>query len=418
MYDSLLEIWAGLKRNKLRTALTGLSVSVGIFLLIVLLGAGNGLIHAFENNSGQWAMDLVRVWPGMTSRPYGGLESGREIKFDRRDIELSGRDFPDRVTAVGAQNSQSGVTVVNGTEVQSASFTGVFPDYRDMSRVKLLAGRYINRPDLVNSRKVMVIGEKAARELFGSADKAVGKMLKADGNMFRVIGIYSDRGQWGSMEAHVPFTTLQTIYNKGKDVQSLMLRVSGVDGEESSEAFNKDYRRALAARHCFDPEDDRAVWLWNTSVGAKESAMAMGMLRKALWIVGLFTLLSGVVGISNIMLITVKERTREFGIRKALGARPASILRSVLLESVIITAFFGYVGLVAGVAATEYMNVVAGSQTVKVAGMEMEVFKDPTVDMPVALQALAVLVAAGLVAGFVPARKAVRVKPVEALNAR
>lgn len=322
------------------------------------------------------------------------------------------------MTAVGAENSQGGVTVVNGTEVQSASFKGVFPDYRDMSRVKLVAGRYINRTDLVNSRKVMVIGEKAARELFGGVDKAVGKMLKADGNMFRVIGIYSDRGQWGSMEAHVPFTTVQTIYNKGKDVQSLMLRVNGVDGQESSEAFNKDYRRALAARHRFDPEDESAVWLWNTSVGAKESAMAMGMLRKALWIVGLFTLLSGVVGISNIMLITVKERTREFGIRKALGARPASILRSVLLESVIITAFFGYIGLVAGVAATEYMNVVAGSQTVKVAGMEMEVFKDPTVDMPVALQALAVLVAAGLIAGFVPARKAVRVKPVEALNAR
>ncbi len=419
MLDSLQEIMAQLRRNKLRTALTGLSVSVGIFLLVFLLGAGNGLIHAFENNSGDMALDVVRVRPGTTGIPYDGLERGRQIEFDNRDIELTRRAFPSRVQESVGELSQSGVSVRYGDKNVSGTLNGCFPENRDINKLKLLYGRYINEIDLKESRKSLVIGEKAAKELFGRPADGLGKAVRVDGNVFRLVGIYSDRGKMGGMEGHVPFTTLQTIYKKGTNVESLTLRTQDVDTEAADSAFRSDLRHTLGKQHRFSPADERALWIWNTTTGALESARAMNILRTALWVVGLLTLLSGVVGISNIMLITVKERTREFGIRKALGARPWQILRGVLLESVIITAFFGYIGLVAGVAATEYLNIIAGTQSITVTeDMTMHVFLDPTVDIGVALQSLGVLIVAGLAAGFFPARKAVKVKPVTALNAK
>ena len=417
MWDSLQEIFANLRRNKLRTALTGLSVSVGIFLLIVLLGAGNGLIHAFEHNAGNMALDVVRLWPGFMSKPYDGLGQGHTVRFDNRDLRLTSAGFPGRVLRSTGELSQGSVRVTAGSENATGELRGVFADYADMNKVVVTDGRFVSPLDLSERRKVMVVGRKTAADLFVDARRAVGRLVVADSTVFRIVGVYADRGQMGSMTAYVPFTTLQLIYNKGVNVESILMRTRGVDTEEADETFRADLRRSMGALHRFSPDDESAIWIYNSTTGAKESAKAMGVLRTALWLVGLLTLLSGVVGISNIMLITVKERTHEFGIRKALGARPWSILRSVLLESVIITALFGYVGLVLGVVATEYMNVVAGQQTVTVADLEMPVFLDPTVDLGVALRALAVLIVAGLLAGFVPARKAVRVKPIEALRA-
>ncbi len=417
MLDSLQEILANLRRNKLRTALTGLSVSVGIFLLIVLLGAGNGLIHALEHNSGNMALDVVSIWPGFTSKPYDGWGKGRRVRIDNRDLRLAGSRFPDQVIRSTGTLSQSNVTVIAGNKNANGWFTGVFPEYADINRVSLVAGRFVSPLDLRERRKVMVVGKKTAEELFDQAVRAVGRTVVVDSMAFRIVGVYSDRGRMGSMEAYIPLTTLQLVYKKGTDLENIRLRTRGVDTDEADSAFRNGMLRSLSVLHRFAPDDERAVWIYNMTTGAKENAKAMSMLRTSLWVVGLLTLLSGVVGISNIMLITVKERTHEFGIRKALGARPWSILRSVLLESVIITTLFGYVGLVLGVAATEYMNAVAGRQTVTVADMEMPVFLDPTVDLGVALRALAVLIVAGLLAGFVPARKAVRVKPIEALRA-
>lgn len=417
MTDMLQEIWANLRHNKLRTALTGFSVTVGIFLLIVLLGSGNGLIHAFEHNSGQMAMDVVRVWPGITSEPYDGLEKGRTVRLDNRDLRLAANAFPGRVVRATGEVSQSGVSVSAGKEHLTGELKGVFADYGAMNKVQMEFGRFVNDRDLGERRKVMVVGRKSAEQLFGRAERALGRYLTADSAAYRIVGIYSDKGMMGGFQAYVPFTTLQLVYRKGNTVEGLLLRTRAIDTEATDSVFQADLRRAMARLHRFAPSDRSALWVYNSTTGAKESAEAMGILRTALWVVGLLTLLSGVVGISNIMLITVRERTHEFGIRKALGARSWSILRSVLMESVLITGLFGYVGLVLGVAATEYMGVVAGREIIMVADMEMPVFLNPTVDLGVALRALAVLVGAGLLAGFFPARKAVRVKPVEALRA-
>lgn len=413
------EILDSLMRNKLRTALTGLSVSVGIFLLIFLLGAGNGLIHALEANSGQMALDVLNVWPGQTSMPYDGLEKGRGIRFDNRDIGRMRTAGGGMVTASTGGLSQGSVTLSRGEKAVSLTLGGYYPEKRDIGKVSLVAGRYLNDMDLRERRKVVVVGQKTAEELCGSAARAIGSVLEADGTAFRVVGVYADKGQGGWTEAHVPFTTLQTIYRRGIDVEQLNLRTVGADTEPTDSLLQARLRHVLAVPHRFSPDDPEAVWMYNRATGAKENARAMGYLRTFLWVIGLLTLLSGVVGISNIMLITVKERTHEFGIRKALGARSWSILRSVMAESVIVTAISGYVGLVAGIAATEVLNLTAGSRTMTVvADVEIHTFLNPTVDLAIAFQALAVLVAAGLLAGFFPARKAVRIKPVEALNSK
>ena len=419
MFDDLQEIFSQLRRNKMRTALTGLSVSMGIFLLIFLLGAGNGLIHAFEHNTSNFAMNVVQVWPGITSLPYDGLESGRNITFDNRDIGISERAFPEKVTAAAGQLSQSGVTIVKDNEERTASLKGCFPENEEINKIKMVWGRYLNDIDLRERRKVIVLDEKTVADMFGSSRNALGENIRVDQSVFKLIGVYANQGMFGNTEGHIPFTTLQTIYNQGTQVHQLTLRTQNVDTEEADKEFQEELRRTLGRVHRFAPQDQSAIWVWNTTTGALEQNTAKKILRTALWMVGLLTLLSGIAGVSNIMLITVKERTREFGIRKALGARPMQILRGVLLESVIITSFFGYAGLVAGVAATEYMNVVAGEQSMSIiADTPMYVFLNPTVDIGIALQSLLVLIVAGMLAGFVPARKAVGVKPVTALNAR
>lgn len=411
------EIFASLMRNKLRTALTGLSVSVGIFLLIFLLGAGNGLIHAFEKNSGQMALNVMKLWPGSTSKPYDGWEKGRAIRFDASDIPLAQQAGRSRVTEAIGTASQP-ITIAHGEKTGTGNIVGHYPENFTISKMKLVAGRYINAIDMKERRRVLVLGERVATELCESPQRAIGKVVSADGAAYRIVGVYADKGEMGEMQAHTPFTTLQTIYNQGNNVPTIVMQTHNASSASGDSILRSDLRRAFATRHRFDPTDESALWMWNSSRGAEETATAMSILRNALWFIGLLTLLSGIVGVSNIMLITVKERTHEFGIRKALGARPWSILRSVMAESILITGFFGYVGMVAGIAATEWLNVQAGTKAMEVADMKMEVFLNPTVDLGIALQALLVLVIAGMIAGFVPARKAVRVKPVEALNAR
>jgi putative ABC transport system permease protein len=286
-----------------------------------------------------------------------------------------------------------------------------------VERVKSAAGRFINEIDIRERRKVMVLSEKTAEIMFKNSRDAIGKFVNAGEIAYQVVGLFVDRGDRDAREAYLPFTTLQLIYDKGDKLNNITFTTRGLETIPANAVFEGLYRKALGAHHRFDPEDNSAIWIWNRFTNYLQQQTAMGILRTAIWIIGIFTLLSGIVGVSNIMLITVKERTREFGIRKALGAKPSSILILILIESVTITTLFGYIGMVAGIGVTEYMNVVAGNSTMNTGLWTTTVFLNPTVDMRISIQATLALIVAGTLAGFFPARKAVSIKPIEALRA-
>ncbi len=415
MRDLLQEILGTVMRNKLRTVLTGLSVAWGIFILIVLLGAGNGLIHAFELNSGNVVMNSVKVYPGTTTKPWQGMQEGRNVELEQEDCRLTAVRFPDNIMEVGATVSQNAVDITYGKDHVSITLEGVMPSLVQIEGIKLVEGRFINQLDMQENRKVMVLHKKTVEMLF-PRESALGKMIKVNGLAFKVVGIYDDQNFF-SPSVYVPYSTLSLLYAKGNLVDNLMFTTRGLTDEKTNDRFEDDFRTMLAHRHQFDASDNGAVWIWNRFTQYLQQQQATSILHIAIWVIGIFTLISGIVGVSNIMLITVRERTHEFGIRKALGASPFSILRLIIAESVLITTFFGYVGMVAGILATEYMDRLFGQQTVDAGVFSATVFHNPTVDISVAIQATLTLIIAGTSAGFFPARKAVMIRPIEALRA-
>ena len=412
------DIFIRLQQNKLRTALTGLSVSVGIFLLIVLIGAGNGLIHAFNHNNQMFSTDAISIYPGYTSKPFKGWKEDRNIKFDNIDVDNTAIVAKNKVKSTAGKLTSSEKTASAHQHYFKTTLYGQSPEAYNIERLSLAKGRYINELDLKEQRKVVVIPDYSAEETFGSIEAAIGDYLNIDSVAYQVVGVLESNGNKGQSRCHIPFTTYRTIFHTGFDIPEIVVQTYKPEVDESFEALRAAWCKSLGARHDFAEDDESAVWISSVAQGAKEQNLALTMLQRALWVIGLLTLMSGVVSISNIMLITVKERTKEFGIRKALGARPWAILRSVLAESVIITLFFGYIGLVAGVAATEWMNVVSGQQVTEFLNFRFYTFLDPTIDMSVAFSALLTLIIAGLLAGFFPARRAVKIKPITALNAK
>lgn len=417
MRDLVEEIWSTISRNKLRTILTGLSVAWGIFILIVLLGSGNGLIHAFQSASGTMATNVLEVRGGWTTLAYRGYSSGRSIKLNETDAQAVRERFPDKVMRSQAQLLQSDVTMSTMKDYVSQRLYGVYPEYVELGRFVLSQGRFLNATDMKERRKVVVMNESVAEQLFGSANEAIGRDVKVNSLVFKVVGLYQDAGNSSDRPSYIPFTTSNVLFGKGRDVDMIAVSVKNLETANKSLGFEKELRSMMANRKDYSQDDTGGVWIWNRLAQDQEMGQVMGLLNVALWFIGICTLLSGIVGVSNIMLITVKERTREFGIYKALGARPMAILRMILLESITITLVFGYVGLVAGIAATEYMNVLADQTKMEIYGQTIQMFKDPTVDVMIAVQATLTLVIAGLLAGFFPARKAVSVRPIEALKA-
>ena len=417
MIDLLEEIWATVRRNKLRTALTGFAVAWGIFMLIFLLGAGNGLINATENNSGRFLDNSMSVGGGTTSKEYKGLKEGREIQLQDKDITSTRQKFAANVDSVEAQIRHDGATITYGENYLSTEIDGVAPLHARINKIEMLHGRFINDVDNSQQRKVIVLNEDQAKEL-NERDPAalVGQYVKMDSLAFRVVGITQSNQNGMNTSAYLPFSTLRIIYQMGDKVDNINFSFHGLQTEADNEAFEKRYKATLNANHDAAPDDEDAVWIWNRFTQAMQMNMGMGIIRKALWIIGLFTLMSGIVGVSNIMLITVKERTREFGIRKAIGATPASILRLIITESVIITTFFGYIGMLCGIAANEYMDATIGHEQVDAGLFKATMFLNPTVGFDVCIEALVVMVVAGTLAGLIPARKAARIRPIEALN--
>ena len=418
MRELIKEIWSTSKRNKLRTSLTGFAVAWGIFMLIFLLGAGNGLINAQLQQSTRFLANSMRVFPGETSKAYKGLKEGRSITLNDKDILISNKTYGQYVDDVGGRLEQYNVNINYGDNyVASQSLVGVAPTHPKIDKTELIAGRFINEIDMKDQRKNVVLSRSQAKELSKDYRSLVGKNVKISNLNFQVVGIYKDDESRNNTEAFIAYSTIKTIYAKGDDAGSLEFTIKNLKTKEDNEQFEKNYRASINNNHQAAPDDERTIWLWNRYMDNIQMNQGIAIMQTALWIVGLFTLLSGVVGVSNIMLITVKERTREFGVRKAIGAKPWSILKLIITESIIITSFFGYIGMVCGVAANEIMDATIGHTTIDTGLFKAAMFVNPTVGIGTCIGATITIVIAGTIAGLIPAIKAARIRPIEALRA-
>ena len=418
MRELIKEIWSTSKRNKLRTSLTGFAVAWGIFMLIFLLGAGNGLINAQLQQSTRFLANSMRVFPGETSKAYKGLKEGRSITLNDRDILISNETYGQYVDDVGGRLEQYNVNINYGDNyVASQSLVGVAPTHPKIDKTEMIAGRFINEIDMKEQRKNVVLSRSQAKELCKDYRSLVGKNVKISNLNFQVVGIYKDDESRNNTEAFIAYSTIKTIYAKGDDAGSLEFTIKNLKTREDNKQFEKNYRASINNNHQAAPDDERTIWLWNRYMDNIQMNQGIAIMQTALWIVGLFTLLSGIVGVSNIMLITVKERTREFGVRKAIGAKPWSILKLIITESIIITSFFGYIGMVCGVAANEIMDATIGHTTVDTGLFKAAMFVNPTVGIGTCIGATITIVIAGTIAGLIPAIKAARIRPIEALRA-
>ena len=418
MRELIKEIWSTSKRNKLRTSLTGFAVAWGIFMLIFLLGAGNGLINAQLQQSTRFLANSMRVFPGETSKAYKGLKEGRSITLNDKDILISNKTYGQYVDDVGGRLEQYNVNINYGDNyVASQSLVGVAPTHPKIDKTELIAGRFINEIDMKEQRKNVVLSRSQAKELCKDYRSLVGKNVKISNLNFQVVGIYKDDESRNNTEAFIAYSTIKTIYAKGDDAGSLEFTIKNLKTQEDNEQFEKNYRASINNNHQAAPDDNRTIWLWNRYMDNIQMNQGIAIMQTALWIVGLFTLLSGIVGVSNIMLITVKERTREFGVRKAIGAKPWSILKLIITESIIITSFFGYIGMVCGVAANEIMDATIGHTTIDTGLFKAAMFVNPTVGIGTCIGATIAIVIAGTIAGLIPAIKAARIRPIEALRA-
>src|SRR5574344_144326 len=417
MRDIITEIWSTAKRNKLRTTLTGFAVAWGIFMLIFLLGAGNGLINAQLQQSDRRLSTSMQVYGGYTSKAYRGLKEGRNIQLRTQDLDITNWAFSDNTQEVGALLSKYGVNITYGDNYLSAQdLSGVYPSDQRINKVELLAGRFINDLDMKERRKVIVLCEAPAKELTKDPRALIGRQVNVGNISFQVVGITKDDKQSRNQSACRPYHTLNAIYmgNAGW-VGVIQFEIKNLVTEDQNDAFEKRYRATINTQHDADPADESAIYIWNRYMDNIQMAKGIRMIRVALWVIGIFTLLSGIVGVSNIMLITVKGRTREFGIRKAIGAKPWSILKLIITESVIITTLFGYIGMLAGILANEWMNITMGQKSENTGIFDMQIFINPTVGLDVCINATLVIIIAGTIAGIIPAWKAARIRPIEAL---
>ena len=412
MRNIFQEIWGVLRNNKLRTFLTGFSVAWGVFMLILLLGAGNGLKNGVQSKFSWRAKNAITLWAGRTSLPYKGMPKNKEVSFRPEDVSAFLKLHPE-VSHFTAVLDRSGDTLSVGKESVFNLIKAVSPDYPSIRNVQIISGggRFINEADMKMARKVAVIHERTAEILFKSKS-AVGRFVKAGKVMYKVVGVYTEDLMQTSPDIFIPLSTAGKIYFPDEKYKNLEMVVDGVNSMEENETFEQGLRETLGNVGGFSPDDPNAMYIRNTISDYLQTQGIFGGIQLFIWIIGIGTLIAGIVGVSNIMLISVKERTRELGIRKALGATPLSILKLVVIESVFVTLFFGYLGMIAGIGLTEGVNALLESGGTK---SDM-IFQNPTVELSIALSATLVLVLAGVLAGYFPARKAVRVKPIEALR--
>jgi putative ABC transport system permease protein len=403
--DKWQEIMDTISKNKLRTFLTGFSVAWGIFMLIVLLGSGQGLSNGVQYQFRDDATNSMWIRSGQTSLPHKGLQPGRQIQFTNEDFDEIANAV-DGVEHITSRFYIGGMTTVSyGKEHGSFDVRAVHPDHKFLENTIVTSGRFLNEHDLAEHRKTTAIGQLVEETLF-KGRSGIGEYIEINGIAFKVVGTFEDIGGESEMEKiYLPITTAQRTFNGSNRVHQIML-TTGTASLEETQVMAQAINRKLAQRHNFSMEDRRAVFIANINEAFARVMSLMSGIRLFVWVIGVGTILAGVVGVSNIMMIVVRERTKEIGVRKALGATPWSIVSLILQESIFITAVAGYIGLVLGVVVLE---LVSGQ-------LNADFFKNPEVDLGIAIYATLLLVAAGTAAGMFPAVKAAKVRPIEALR--
>ncbi|MCA9676765.1 MAG: ABC transporter permease [Kofleriaceae bacterium] len=410
--DRWLEILSTLGRNRLRTFLTMLSVAWGILMLVVLQGAGQGLSHGTQEQFKDDAVNSIWMFAGRTTIPYGGYPVGRRLTFDNGDYDAL-RDAPGVEHLTGRYGIRGGgffggeVIVRRGDKSSSFDVRSVHPDHLYLEKTIMVAGRFLNQRDLDGHRKVAVIGMPVRDFLFGPGADPMGQWIEVNGVAFQVVGVFTDEGGEGELrKVYLPITTAQRAFGGNDRINMLMFTVGDADVAES-QALADQAIALMAEHHDFAPADKQAVRVRNNVEAFDRFNKIFKIIELFVWVIGLGTIVAGIVGVSNIMMIAVKERTKEIGVRKALGATPSSIITMIVEEAVFLTAIAGYVGLVAGVAILQLVAAVLPAN---------DFFSDPTVDLGLAIKATVILIVAGALAGYFPARAAARVNPIVALR--
>jgi putative ABC transport system permease protein len=414
--DKWQEILATIKKNKMRTFLTGFSVAWGIFMLMILLGSGNGLSNGVAQNFMRDAVNAMWLWSGKTSMPYQGMKENRDIRFTNADYDVL-KDLPGIEYSSGRYYI-SGNKISYGSEFGEYSAITCHPDLMEIESLEITDGRFINEVDILQTRKSIVLGKDIYDALF-KEKAAIGEYVRVNNIPFKVVGICRESGGTRHRNAYMPVSTAQKVFNGSNRIHSFAVTVNANSIEESN-VIEEKVRATLARRHKFDREDRSALGSWNKLEAYLETMKIFQAIKIFIWIIGTGTLIAGVVGVSNIMLIVVKERTKEIGIRKAIGASPGSVIGLILLESILITTIAGYIGLVLGTGLMEGINFFVEQQFAASAasngGNGDMIFRNPTVDINVAAMATGLLIVAGALAGYIPAKRAAKIKPIEALR--
>lgn len=405
-WDKWQEIFATIRKNKLRTFLTGFSVAWGIMMLVILLAAGQGLQNGAMSEFLSDAVNTLWVNGGRTSVPYGGYNSNRPIIIENDDYDYVTRSYNSIIKSSASKNFW-GAEIIYGSEAATYEVRAIHPDNQYMENNYIGEGRYINQRDIDEFRKVAVIGRKISKDLF-KEQSPVGKYIRVNGVLFEVVGLYTDEGGDDEEDnVYLPINVGQKILSRTpREMTRMIVAYDESFNAEQAKSLEKSITADLAARHGFDPDDRRALRIWNRKENMQEVIGVINGIKVFVWVIGIFTIIAGIIGVTNIMMVVVKERTREIGVRKALGATPGSIIGLIIQESIFITAFSGYIGLVLGVG---LVSLIGGN-------INHDFFKNPEINFQIAVITLGILVLAGALAGFLPARKAATIQPIEALR--
>lgn len=404
--DKWQEIFSTIRKNKLRTILTGFSVSWGIFMLVVLLGSGIGLENGIKKQFEGDAINSIWIYQGQTSMAYEGMQSGRRIQFTNEDYEWSKKTIESADEISGRAGVGGTGIITYGNQYGAFDVVCIHPGTKALEETDILEGRFVNEYDIQRKNKAVIISDIVKNELF-KGKNALGEFVKVSGVPFQVVGVFKDKNERDNRRVYLPITTAQMIFNGGNRLYNIAFTTKEMTIAQSKQ-LETQLRASFAKKYKFSPEDKRAIWIRNN---VEDYARMLSLFRGIalyVWVIGIMTIIAGIVGVSNIMIVVVKERTKEIGIRKAIGATPWSIISLIMMESILITGFAGYFGLAAGVGLLELLSPVFASPD--------SYFQNPSVDFRVAVGATILLVIAGSFAGLIPARKAAKVKPVIALR--